>query len=55
MELTNLTISQAHEGLKKKEFSALELANTFFDRIEFIANQVHKANVEEELAKMNKP
>ena len=28
--------------------------NTFFDRIEFIANQVHKANVEEELAKMNK-
>ena len=28
--------------------------NTFFDRIEFIANQVHKANVEEELAKLNK-
>ena len=28
--------------------------NTFFDRIEFIANQVHKANPEEELARVNK-
>lgn len=27
--------------------------NTFFDRIEFIANQVHKANVEEEMARLN--
>ena len=34
MELTNLTISQIHAGLKKKEFSALELVNTFFDKIE---------------------
>ena len=34
MELTDLTISQAHEGLVKKEFSALELAQTHLDRIE---------------------
>ncbi len=27
--------------------------NTFFDRIEFIANQVHKANPEEELARVS--
>jgi len=34
MELTNLTIAQTHDKLTKKEFSALELANAFFDRIE---------------------
>jgi len=34
MELTNLTITQTHDKLTKKEFSALELANAFFDRIE---------------------
>ncbi len=33
MELTDLTITQSHEGLLKKQFSALELAKVFFDRI----------------------
>jgi len=33
MELTKLTISQAHQGLIKKEFSALELTENFLDRI----------------------
>ena len=34
MELTNLTIKEAHQGLKKKEFSALELCKNYLDRIE---------------------
>jgi len=34
MELTELTISQAHEGLKKKKFSALELCQAYLDKIE---------------------
>ena len=34
MELTKLTITQAHEGLKKKEFSALELCRAYLDKIE---------------------
>jgi aspartyl-tRNA(Asn)/glutamyl-tRNA(Gln) amidotransferase subunit A len=34
MELTDLTITQAHEGLIKKEFSALELTKAYFERIE---------------------
>jgi len=34
MELTDLTIIQTHEGLKKKDFSTLELARAFFDRID---------------------
>ena len=33
MELTDLTITQAHQGLIKKEFSALELTKAFLDRI----------------------
>jgi aspartyl-tRNA(Asn)/glutamyl-tRNA(Gln) amidotransferase subunit A len=33
MELTELTITQAHEGLVKKEFSAVELCQTYLDRI----------------------
>ena len=33
MELTNLTIVQAHQGLVKKEFSAIELTKAFLDRI----------------------
>jgi aspartyl-tRNA(Asn)/glutamyl-tRNA(Gln) amidotransferase subunit A len=33
MELTELTITQAHEGLVKKEFSALELCQAYLDRI----------------------
>ena len=34
MELDGLTIIQAHEKLKKKEISATELTETFFNRIE---------------------
>jgi len=33
MELTELTITQAHEGLKKKEFSALEISKAYLDKI----------------------
>jgi len=33
MELTNLTIKAAHQGLVKKEFSALELCKAYLDRI----------------------
>lgn len=33
MELHELTITQAHEGLAKKEFSAIELCKAFLDRI----------------------
>ena len=31
--MTELTITQTHEGLKKKEFSALELCQAYLDRI----------------------
>jgi len=34
MELTELTITKAHEGLKKKDFSAVELCQHFLDKIE---------------------
>jgi len=34
VELTDLTITQAHEGLKKKEFSALELCKSYLNKIE---------------------
>jgi aspartyl-tRNA(Asn)/glutamyl-tRNA(Gln) amidotransferase subunit A len=33
MNLTELTITQAHQGLKKKEFSALELSKAYLERI----------------------
>jgi len=33
MQLNNLTITQAHQGLKKKEFSALELTESVLNRI----------------------
>ncbi len=33
MELTNLTIAQTHDKLTKKEFSALELATAFLEKI----------------------
>ena len=33
MELHELTISQAHQGLINKEFSAIELVNAFFEKI----------------------
>ena len=31
--MTELTITQVHEGLKKKEFSALELAQSYLEKI----------------------
>ncbi len=34
MELHKLTITQAHDGLKKREFSSLDLTMAFFGRIE---------------------
>lgn len=33
MKLADLNITQAHQGLKKKEFSALELCKAYLDRI----------------------
>jgi len=33
MNLSELTITQAHQGLKKKDFSSLELTKAFFDNI----------------------
>ena len=33
MKLENLTIKQCHEGLKKKEFSAVELTRAYLDRV----------------------
>ncbi|MDD2696722.1 MAG: Asp-tRNA(Asn)/Glu-tRNA(Gln) amidotransferase subunit GatA [Candidatus Pacebacteria bacterium] len=33
MEIKELTIKQAHDGLKKKEFSAAELCKSYLDRI----------------------
>lgn len=33
MELTSLTIRQAHEGLKNKQFSSKELAKAYFEQI----------------------
>ena len=33
MDIRNLTIEKCHEGLLKKEFSALEVAQNFFDEI----------------------
>lgn len=33
MKLTDLTITQTHQGLKKKEFSALELCKAYLDKI----------------------
>ncbi|MDI6591759.1 MAG: Asp-tRNA(Asn)/Glu-tRNA(Gln) amidotransferase subunit GatA [Patescibacteria group bacterium] len=34
MDLTDLTIKEAHQGLVKKEFSALELTKAYLDKIE---------------------
>jgi len=33
MQLTDFTITQAHQGLEKKEFSALELCKAYLDKI----------------------
>lgn len=58
MELNGLTIKQAHEGLKKKEFSSVELTKACLDRIKkvdkklnsFITKTKDKALVSAELA-----
>jgi len=41
MEIKNLTIKKAHEGLIKKEFSATDLANHFLDKIEALDKDFH--------------
>jgi len=33
-DLTNLTIKQAHQGLKEKQFSSVELTQSYLDRIQ---------------------
>ena len=40
MELTKLTITEAHEGLVKGEFSAVELAKAFLDRIKKLDGKI---------------
>lgn len=40
MELADLTISQIHQGLSKKEFSALELTKLFLDKIERLDKEI---------------
>jgi len=40
-ELTNLTISQAHQGLKKKQFSALELCRAYLNNIKKKDKEIH--------------
>ena len=40
MDLTDLTIVQAHQGLIKKEFSALDLFKAFFKKIKKIDSQI---------------
>jgi len=40
MNLDNLTIVQAHEGLAKKKFSALELTKCFLDKIDKLNKKV---------------
>jgi len=40
VELHKLTITQAHQGLVKKEFSVLELTKTFLERIEEVDKKI---------------
>jgi len=40
VELRKLTISQAHQGLLKKKFSALELTKAFLDRIKKVDKEI---------------
>ena len=52
MDLTRLTIKKIHEGLKVKEFSALELTAAFFDKIKKDDPKIHAyLNLTEELAR----
>ncbi len=41
MDLNKLTIKQAQQGLKKKEFSAVELTEAFFNRIRNKDQEIH--------------
>ena len=41
MTLTELTITQAHQGLKRKQFSALELCQAYLDKIKEKDKEVH--------------
>ena len=41
MELTQLTIAEAHQGLKKKEFSAVDLTKAYLKRIEETDGKLH--------------
>lgn len=51
MPLNNLTIKQAHEGLRKKEFSAVDLAMACLEQIKKIDKKVNAfINVTEEAA-----
>jgi len=51
MNLNKLTIKQAHQGLKKKDFSAIELTESFLDRIKKQNNSIHAyLTITEELA-----
>jgi len=51
MELNKLTISQAHQGLKKKEFSSIELTESVLNRIKKRNQEINAyLTVSEELA-----
>lgn len=51
IELENLTIKKAHQGLKNKDFSAIELTESFLDRIKKQNNSIHAfLSITEELA-----
>lgn len=51
MDLNKLTIKQAQQGLKKKEFSAVELTEAFFNRIRSKDQEIHAyLTLTEELA-----
>ncbi|MDD2251770.1 MAG: Asp-tRNA(Asn)/Glu-tRNA(Gln) amidotransferase subunit GatA [Dehalococcoidales bacterium] len=39
-QLENLTISQAHQLLKKREFSSVELTGAYIDRVEKVENHI---------------
>jgi aspartyl-tRNA(Asn)/glutamyl-tRNA(Gln) amidotransferase subunit A len=41
MNLTSLTIAEAHHGLKAKKFSAVDLAKAYLDRIEKTDGKLH--------------
>jgi len=51
MELENLTIEKAHQGLLKKEFSAQELTERYFQKIEEEDKKIHSyLNLYQDLA-----